>query len=55
MALSYVLVEVFRNKYLLALTCFTAIISFLFFAPLSYGLSLSEAAYQMRLWFPTWL
>jgi dolichyl-phosphate-mannose-protein mannosyltransferase len=55
MALAFVSVEVFRNKYLLGLTCFLGIGMFLFFAPLSYGLSLSSAGYQLRLWFPTWL
>lgn len=55
MALSYVVVEGLQNKYLLGLFCFFVILSFLFFAPLSYGLSLSQSAYEMRIWFPTWL
>jgi len=29
--------------------------SFIFFAPLSYGLPLSEAAYRLRLWLPRWI
>jgi dolichyl-phosphate-mannose-protein mannosyltransferase len=55
MGLSYVVVEGFKKKYLIGIFCFSAILIFLFFAPLSYGLPLSQSAYQMRLWFPTWL
>ena len=31
-----------------------AIIAFLFFSPLSYGLSLSDKAYKVRVWFASW-
>lgn len=32
-----------------------AFIAFIFFAPLSYGLPLSEVQYKMRVWLPTWI
>ena len=31
-----------------------AIIAFLFFSPLTYGLSLSDKAYKVRVWFASW-
>jgi len=30
------------------------VISFIFFAPTSYGLNLSPSAYELRLWFSSW-
>ncbi|MBI2633748.1 MAG: hypothetical protein HYW80_00365, partial [Parcubacteria group bacterium] len=31
------------------------VLGFLFFAPLSYGLPLSEEAYKLRVWLPSWI
>lgn len=44
-----------RTKPLILIVIFIVIIqSFLYFAPLSYGLSLTDQQYLQRLWLPTW-
>lgn len=43
----------YRRRIAIALVI-CASVAFVFFAPLSYGLPLSDAAYHLRLWLPTW-
>jgi len=42
------------KKWLLVGLVATSIATFLFFSPLTYGLSLSEKAYDARVWFASW-
>jgi len=43
------------ERYALPVLLFIAIIGFVFFAPLSYGLPLADAAYRMRVWLGSWM
>jgi dolichyl-phosphate-mannose-protein mannosyltransferase len=45
--------KVSRKSYIIL--CILAALTFLFFAPLTYGLNLSPAGYQNRVWLPGWL
>lgn len=42
------------RRYLLLLMVIAVVISFLYFAPLTYGLKLSDGDFQKRLWLETW-
>jgi dolichyl-phosphate-mannose-protein mannosyltransferase len=55
MGLSHVFLSNIKNKYFAFGICIIGFLMFLFFAPLSYGLPLSNEGYQLRLWFPSWL
>lgn len=55
-AFGFFLWKYFRKyPYLIAAVFLLIIASFVFFAPLSYGLSLTEPAFNGRVWLPTWL
>jgi dolichyl-phosphate-mannose-protein mannosyltransferase len=44
-----------KTSAILLATLLLVILSFLFFAPLSYGFPLSEEAYRQRVWFSSWI
>jgi dolichyl-phosphate-mannose-protein mannosyltransferase len=55
MAFGFFLWRYFKKyPYLIAVVLLLIIASFLFFAPLSYGLPLSEPVFNGRVWLPTW-
>jgi dolichyl-phosphate-mannose-protein mannosyltransferase len=47
--------EKLKNRHLAWLFISLSIVTFLFFAPLTYGLPLSDRFYSWRLWFDSWL
>jgi dolichyl-phosphate-mannose-protein mannosyltransferase len=54
LALAYV-IDHEKKKHLYFKVLFgLAMVAFIYFAPLTYGLSLKEGAYQQRTWLPTW-
>ncbi len=52
--LAYVVDQSPKTKQVVVTLCALALALFLFFAPLSYGLPLSETAYNARVWFASW-
>ncbi|HOX21430.1 MAG TPA: phospholipid carrier-dependent glycosyltransferase [Candidatus Paceibacterota bacterium] len=55
-ALGFFLWKYFQKyPYLVAVVLLLIIASFAFFAPLSYGLPLTESVFNERVWLPTWL
>jgi dolichyl-phosphate-mannose-protein mannosyltransferase len=42
------------KKYVIVVFITLATVSFLYFAPLTYGLKMSDAQYQQRAWFESW-
>jgi dolichyl-phosphate-mannose--protein O-mannosyl transferase len=54
LALAHLIDETkYRNK-IFAVLIISGVAAFLFFAPLTYGLPLTEHAYNLRIWFPAW-
>jgi dolichyl-phosphate-mannose--protein O-mannosyl transferase len=54
LALAHIIDEnKYRNKIFAVLIILNAA-AFIFFAPLTYGLPLTESAYNLRAWFPAW-
>jgi len=54
---AYILAQLTKSKLGTVVLIFLMILivgNFVFFSPLSYGLPLSEQAYQWRVWLPTW-
>ncbi len=54
MGLAYLIDKSENRKKILLFILIAGLISFLFFAPLTYGLPLSEGGYDARVWFATW-
>ena len=55
-ALGFFLWQYFRKyPYLIAVVLALIVASFIFLAPLSYGLPWSEPVFNERVWLPTWL
>lgn len=53
-ALVYLIDRVKRKKIVFSVLLILSLAAFIFFAPLSYGLPLTDAAYNLRVWLPTW-
>jgi dolichyl-phosphate-mannose--protein O-mannosyl transferase len=54
LALAYIIDKIKFNKQIGIAMIAIAVISFVFFAPLSYGTSLTEKNYSLRAWFSSW-
>ena len=54
MMLCYLVDKSKNSRKIFAGTVIAAIAAFIFFAPLSYGLPLSQKTYEARVWFASW-
>ncbi len=52
--LVYLLDKLPKRKTVFAALIVASLITFIYFAPLSYGLPLTDKAYNARVWFPSW-
>ncbi len=50
----YLISKIKNSKIIFATLFILAIATFFYFAPLTYGLKLSNTQYQQRVWFETW-
>jgi len=53
-ALVYLIDKTQNKQRIFSILLVISILSFIFFSPLTYGLSLSEKAYHARLWLASW-
>ncbi len=53
-ALAYFLDQLENKKKIFAIFLIASFMTFIFFAPLTYGLPLTNSAYHLRVWFPSW-
>lgn len=54
LSLVYLLDGMKKKRLILALVIIVSFVFFILYAPLSYGLPLSESAFNIRAWFPSW-